>query len=113
MTLGLLLDTDHAYSVINMGPPADSPKAAEFRSFWGKKSESRQFQDGSINEAVVWMEGGQGQGAGGGVAGKRMICLRIIQHLLCRCVVQDVKINVHVLYRICMHGHLRARLALM
>ena len=93
VTLGLLLDTDHAYSIVNMGPPADSPKAAEFRSFWGEKSELRRFQDGSINEAVVWMEGGQGQGAGGGVAGKRMISLRIIQHLLCRCVV-------HVLYGI-------------
>lgn len=93
VTLGLLLDTDHAYSIVNMGPPADSPKAAEFHSFWGDRSELRRFQDGSINEAVVWMEGGQGQGAGGGVAGKRMICLRIIQHLLHRCVV-------HVLYRI-------------
>ena len=87
VTLGLLLDTDHAYSIVDMGPPADSPEAAEFGSFWGERSELRRFQDGSINEAVVWVEGGQGQRAGGGVAGKRMICLQIIQHLLHRCVV--------------------------
>ena len=80
MTIGLLLDTDHAFSIVNMGPPADSPEAAEFHSFWGERSELRRFQDGSINEAVVWEE----ESRGGGVAGKRLICHRIIQHLLHR-----------------------------
>jgi U3 small nucleolar RNA-associated protein 22 len=79
VTLGLLLDTDHAFSIVNMGPPADSPEAAEFHSFWGEKSELRRFQDGSINEAVVWEEANQC-----GVAGKRLVCYRIIQHLLHR-----------------------------
>ncbi len=79
VTLGLLLDTDHAFSIVNMGPPADSPEAAEFHSFWGERSELRRFQDGSINEAVVWEEASQS-----GVAGRRLICYQIIQHLLHR-----------------------------
>ena len=82
VTFGLLLDTDHAFSIVNMGPPADSPEAAEFHSFWGEKSELRRFQDGSINEAVVWEEASQC-----GVAGKRLVCHRITQHLLHRLVV--------------------------
>ena len=77
MTIGLLLDTDHTYSIVTMGPPADSLEAIEFRSFWGDKSELRRFQDGAINEAVIWEGSGQG-----GVAGRRLICHRIIQHLL-------------------------------
>ena len=77
VTLGLLLDTDHAFSIVNMGPAADSPEAAEFHSFWGEKAELRRFQDGSINEAVVWEEASQC-----GVAGQRLVCYQIIQHLL-------------------------------
>ncbi|KAH8295120.1 hypothetical protein KR018_007548, partial [Drosophila ironensis] len=54
--LGLILDPDHAYNVLNKGPaPNEDPEgAAEFRRFWGEKSNLRRFQDGSITEAVVW-----------------------------------------------------------
>ena len=79
MTLGLLLDTDHAFSILTMGPPADSPEAKEFRSFWGERSELRRFQDGSINEAVMWDGSGQE-----GVANRRTVCHQIIQYLLHR-----------------------------
>ncbi|KAK6306719.1 hypothetical protein J4Q44_G00236440 [Coregonus suidteri] len=43
-----------AASVLERGPPADSPKAEEFKQLWGSRSELRRFQDGAINEAVVW-----------------------------------------------------------
>lgn len=76
VTLALLWDTDHAFRVLDMGPPADSSEAPAFRSFWGQRSELRRFQDGSINEAVVW----EGRGAGR----RRSMCHQVIQHLLQR-----------------------------
>lgn len=57
LLLGMKLDTEHAYSILDKGPPADLPEAHEFRKFWGEKSELRRFQDGSISEAVVWLPG--------------------------------------------------------
>lgn len=53
--IGMNLDSEHAYSILDKGPPADKPEAEEFRKFWGEKSELRRFQDGSISEAVVWL----------------------------------------------------------
>ncbi|KAM7295240.1 nucleolar protein 6 [Ixodes scapularis] len=54
VAVGLLLDADHCYALVDRGPPADSPDAPDFRAFWGDRSELRRFQDGSILEAVVW-----------------------------------------------------------
>ncbi|CAN8001209.1 unnamed protein product, partial [Ixodes hexagonus] len=54
VAVGLLLDADHCYALVDRGPPADSADAPEFRAFWGDRSELRRFQDGSILEAVVW-----------------------------------------------------------
>lgn len=50
-------------------------QAADFRKFWGVKSELRRFQDGSIREAVVWSKGKT-------LADKRIICKKIIKFLL-------------------------------
>ena len=44
--------------------------------FWGERSELRRFQDGSINEAVVWK--------GGSVGERRGVVTQIIAHLLHR-----------------------------
>ena len=44
--------------------------------FWGEKSELRRFQDGSINEAVVW--------EGGSVGERRGVVTQIVTHLLHR-----------------------------
>jgi U3 small nucleolar RNA-associated protein 22 len=52
--IGLLLHPTHSRRVVDKGPSADTPQAKNFRAFWGKKSELRRFQDGSIVEAVVW-----------------------------------------------------------
>jgi U3 small nucleolar RNA-associated protein 22 len=57
-------------------PGAFSVKAFEFRKFWGKKSEVRRFQDGSISESVVWSNGSAT------LAQKRMICRHIVTYLL-------------------------------
>ncbi|XP_016948963.1 nucleolar protein 6 [Drosophila biarmipes] len=76
--LGLVLQPEHAYEVLNKGPAAneDPEGAAEFRRFWGEKSNLRRFQDGSITEAVVW---GTAQDA---PAKKRLIVRQIVLHLL-------------------------------
>lgn len=55
LLIGMNLDSEHAYSIVDKGPPADTPEANDFRKFWGEKSELRRFQDGSISEAVVWL----------------------------------------------------------
>jgi U3 small nucleolar RNA-associated protein 22 len=76
VTVGVVLDSDHAFSVLDMGPAADSKQAGEFRVFWGERSELRRFQDGSINEAVVWK--------GGSVGERQGVVTQIIAHLLHR-----------------------------
>lgn len=51
-------------------------KASAFRSFWGGVSELRRFQDGSINEAIVWESSCDAKG--------RRIIEKIILHLFNR-----------------------------
>ncbi|XP_028852070.1 nucleolar protein 6 [Denticeps clupeoides] len=74
LSFGLLLQPEHATSVLERGPPADSPKAAEFRELWGPLSELRRFQDGGITEAVLWSATSTCQ--------KRLVPQQIITHLL-------------------------------
>lgn len=74
LNIGLLLNLEHALSVLERGPPADNPKAAEFRQLWGSRSELRRFQDGAITEAVLW--------SGSSACDKRLVLLEIITHLL-------------------------------
>jgi len=54
LLVGLGLNPDTANRLVDLGPPADQEGAADFRKFWGSKSEIRRFRDGKINEAVVW-----------------------------------------------------------
>lgn len=74
MTVGLMLTPDFFSSVLEKGPAADSPEAADFRSFWGGKSELRRFWDASICEAVVWPASSQKE--------KRCIPELIVRYLL-------------------------------
>ncbi|XP_023257306.1 nucleolar protein 6 [Seriola lalandi dorsalis] len=74
LSFGLLLKPELAASVLERGPPADSPKAAEFRQLWGSRSELRRFQDGAITEAVLW--------DGESMCQKRLVPKQIITHLL-------------------------------
>lgn len=58
--LGLVLDTDHAFRLVDHGPPAaeqETEESKSFRDFWGEKAELRRFKDGSIVESVVWAVG--------------------------------------------------------
>ncbi|XP_012256852.2 nucleolar protein 6 isoform X2 [Athalia rosae] len=73
--IGLKLDPEFCFTIVDKGPQADLPEAAEYRKFWGKKSELRRFQDGAICEATIW-------GKGKTLAEKRSICKRIVVHLL-------------------------------
>ncbi|XP_017283451.1 nucleolar protein 6 isoform X2 [Kryptolebias marmoratus] len=74
LSFGLLLKPELAASVLERGPPADNPKAAEFRQLWGPRSELRRFQDGAITEAVLWDGKSSWQ--------KRLVPKQIITHLL-------------------------------
>ncbi|XP_037114528.1 nucleolar protein 6 [Syngnathus acus] len=74
LSFGLVLRPELATSVLERGPPADSPKAAEFRQLWGARSELRRFQDGGITEAVLW--------EGESMCQKRLVPQQIITHLL-------------------------------
>ncbi|XP_055850097.1 nucleolar protein 6 [Episyrphus balteatus] len=74
--LGLILNPERAYEILDKGPQANEKTADEFRKFWGSKSELRRFQDGSITEACVWSASGES------FAKKRLIVGRIVEHLL-------------------------------
>ncbi|XP_017858430.1 PREDICTED: nucleolar protein 6 [Drosophila arizonae] len=78
LTLGLILDPEHAFEVLDKGPATneDAEGAAEFRKFWGEKSNLRRFQDGSITEAVVWAA------VTDAPSKKRLIVRQIVLHLL-------------------------------
>ncbi|XP_052794278.1 nucleolar protein 6-like isoform X2 [Mya arenaria] len=77
LTVGLTLDPEFAFSVLDKGPPADSPEAVEFREFWGSVCELRRFQDGAICEAVLWMQKAP-------VCDRQLVCANIIKHVLNR-----------------------------
>ncbi|XP_061584958.1 nucleolar protein 6 [Cololabis saira] len=74
LSFGLLFQPEQAVSVLERGPQADSPKAAEFREMWGPRSELRRFQDGAITEAVLW--------DGESMYQKRLVSKQIVTHLL-------------------------------
>lgn len=58
ITVGFLLDAAQCSRAVDHGPPAEHKKeAAEYRKFWGPKSDLRRFKDGSILESVVWASG--------------------------------------------------------
>uniref|UniRef100_A0A096MKG2 Nucleolar protein 6 n=1 Tax=Rattus norvegicus TaxID=10116 RepID=A0A096MKG2_RAT len=69
LTLGLLFRPEGLTSVWNPDLPA-----AEFRQFWGSRSELRRFQDGAIREAVVW--------EAESLSEKRLIPHQVVTHLL-------------------------------
>ncbi|KAL7284370.1 hypothetical protein ACG7TL_001660 [Trametes sanguinea] len=55
--IGIILDPEHAFRLVDHGPPAEeteSERTKQFREFWGEKAELRRFKDGSIVESVVW-----------------------------------------------------------
>ncbi|KAM3610678.1 uncharacterized protein V6R79_007135 [Siganus canaliculatus] len=74
LSFGLLLRPELATSILERGPSADSPKAADFRELWGSRSELRRFQDGGITEAVLW--------EGTTMCQKQLVPRQIVTHLL-------------------------------
>lgn len=73
--MGLEMNPENCFNIVDKGPEANLPEAIEFRKFWGKRSELRRFQDGSIREAVVWSKGKT-------LTGKRLICKKIVTFLV-------------------------------
>ncbi|XP_060711362.1 nucleolar protein 6 [Hemiscyllium ocellatum] len=76
LSFGILVNPVFSTNALEKGPQADSPKAAEFRDFWGENSELRRFQDGSICEAFLWQ--------GDNICDRRLIPEQIVKHLLQR-----------------------------
>jgi len=71
-------------------------QAEEFRNFWKEKSDLRRFPDGSIREAVVWPSDT--------LADCRMICSRIVKHILSRLAVCSLSLNlILMICLICLH----------
>jgi len=55
LQIGVLLDKEHAFNILDQGPPSEDTVGSEaFRLLWGLKSELRRFKDGRITESVVW-----------------------------------------------------------
>jgi U3 small nucleolar RNA-associated protein 22 len=57
ISIGIILDPEHAYRLVDYGPAAaheDNTEIEEYREFWGEKAELRRFKDGRILESVVW-----------------------------------------------------------
>ena len=55
--IGLVLDQEHAFRLVDQGPSATEPRShaqVAFCELWDNKAEVRRFQDGSITESVVW-----------------------------------------------------------
>jgi U3 small nucleolar RNA-associated protein 22 len=53
--VGCKINANKAERTVDKGPPVeDTEAAAEFKSFWGSKSEVRRMKDGAIVQAVVW-----------------------------------------------------------
>ena len=75
VTLGLRLNPERLTSVVDKGPDSERrEEAGEFRRFWGRLAGTRRFQDGSIQEAVVWKAETLHE--------HRMVCRQIVAHLL-------------------------------
>lgn len=74
--LGIILNPDNAYEILDKGPESIDESASKFRAFWGEKAQLRRFQDGSITESVVWAS------ANDDLAKKRMIVRSIVLYLL-------------------------------
>ena len=73
---GLILNPENAFEIVDKGPQANEPEAAEFRKLWGNKAEIRRFKDGSITESVLWCT------ADTPIGEKRLICKSIVMFLL-------------------------------
>lgn len=55
MVIGLILNAEQAYRVIDHGPSSEEKAAAaQYRQFWGEKAELRRFHDGSLLETLIW-----------------------------------------------------------
>ena len=48
------LDRGEALRAVDMGPPAESPKAAAFREFWGDRAELRRYKVDFMLVPACW-----------------------------------------------------------
>lgn len=76
LQIGIRLNPDVAFDVLDKGPEAIDESSKDFLAFWGTKSTLRRFQDGSTVEACVWCSSTDS------LSTKRLVCQRIIEHLL-------------------------------
>ncbi|POY71794.1 hypothetical protein BMF94_5155 [Rhodotorula taiwanensis] len=79
LSIGFILDPVDSLRLVDQGPSAEDDEAcADFRAFWGAKSELRRFQDGAIVESVVWDE----VGSNGLGQQRTTIVRRVVEYIL-------------------------------
>ncbi|KAJ3190532.1 hypothetical protein HK101_008719 [Irineochytrium annulatum] len=62
LRIGMILEPETGLKPLEVGPDLENVAAvSDFRRLWGRKSESRRFQDGTICEAVVWETSGNAE----------------------------------------------------
>lgn len=76
LIIGLILNPENAFSIVDKGPQSNEPEADEFRKFWGEKAEIRRFKDGSITESVLWCP------SNAPIGEKRLISQKIVMFIL-------------------------------
>lgn len=76
LVIGIVLNPENAFDIVDKGPQSNEPEAEQFRKFWGEKAEIRRFKDGSITESVLWCP------ASAPLGEKRLICQKIVSFLL-------------------------------
>lgn len=55
LVMGIILSPLNAERLVDRGPSAEEKEGiADFREFWGDRTELRRFKDGSISESLVW-----------------------------------------------------------
>lgn len=54
LNLGLVVDPEFVFALVDKGPQLIDNNAGDFRKFWGNIAKLRRFQDGTILESVLW-----------------------------------------------------------
>lgn len=85
--IGLILNAEQAYRIVDHGPPSEEKTAAaQYRQFWGEKSELRRFRDGTLSETLIWAQNSN-----------ETVIEQIVRYVIRRHCGQDVARGLHMI----------------
>ncbi|KAL8797599.1 MAG: hypothetical protein Q9195_000416 [Heterodermia aff. obscurata] len=85
--IGIILNADQAYRMVDHGPLGEEKAAAaQYRKFWGEKSELRRFRDGTLSETLIWAQNSN-----------ETVIEQIVRYVIQRHCGQDVTRNLHLI----------------